>query len=231
MFTRDNTGNWSQQAKLTARDAAEQDFFGSKVAVASDIAVISSAGDDDNGDASGSAYVFEVPNPNPDPDADGVRDPDDNCPTVPNPDQIDSNGDGFGDACVDPSVSFPSNATVHPTVIAGFGTTVDQGAVIDEDVVLGNMVGISRNTTIGPGTTIGDHVEIAQGTVILDGVSIGDFTTIGRNSVLCTNAQVGASVNMEREVVIEIDGVVSDGQLVSAEATVTGPGGSCLPLP
>lgn len=40
-----------------------------------------------------------VINAAPDTDGDGLWDPVDNCPTVPNPDQTDSDGEGLGDAC------------------------------------------------------------------------------------------------------------------------------------
>jgi hypothetical protein len=36
--------------------------------------------------------------PEEDSDHDGVQDSTDNCPTVPNPDQSDADGDGIGDA-------------------------------------------------------------------------------------------------------------------------------------
>ena len=53
------TGNsWSQQAKLTANDAAAHDYFGVSVSISSDTAVIGADGDDDAGDSSGSAYIF-----------------------------------------------------------------------------------------------------------------------------------------------------------------------------
>lgn len=41
----------------------------------------------------------EEDNPLPDTDNDGIVDEDDNCPLVSNPDQLDSDGDGVGDAC------------------------------------------------------------------------------------------------------------------------------------
>ena len=48
----------------------------------------------------GYVYAMAVPfDPALDRDADGYADVDDNCPNVPNEDQIDSDGDGIGDAC------------------------------------------------------------------------------------------------------------------------------------
>jgi thrombospondin type 3 repeat protein len=43
-------------------------------------------------------FMFTATTP-PDRDSDGVPDANDNCPTIPNPDQRDSNRDGKGDAC------------------------------------------------------------------------------------------------------------------------------------
>jgi len=57
VFTR-SSSIWSQQAKLTASDAAAGDEFGRSVAISGNYAIISSHEDDDGGPGSGSAYVF-----------------------------------------------------------------------------------------------------------------------------------------------------------------------------
>lgn len=57
VFTRSGT-TWSQQAKLTSGDAAAGDLFGVRVALSGDTALIGARFDDDNGEDSGSAYVF-----------------------------------------------------------------------------------------------------------------------------------------------------------------------------
>ena len=51
-------GTWSEQAKLLASDGDTRDWFGSSVAVDGDTAIVGAHGDDDNGEDSGSAYVF-----------------------------------------------------------------------------------------------------------------------------------------------------------------------------
>jgi hypothetical protein len=59
VFVRDvTTGTWTEQAKLTASDAAGGDKFGYSVSVSGDTVLIGAYWDDDAGFQSGSAYVF-----------------------------------------------------------------------------------------------------------------------------------------------------------------------------
>jgi hypothetical protein len=55
VFVRDATGSWSQQAKLTATDAAAGDEFGCSVAVSRGVALVGARSDDN---VTGSAYIF-----------------------------------------------------------------------------------------------------------------------------------------------------------------------------
>ena len=53
-----NGSTWVQQAKLLANDGAPGDLFGESVSVSGNTAVIGAIQDDDNGENSGSAYIF-----------------------------------------------------------------------------------------------------------------------------------------------------------------------------
>jgi hypothetical protein len=57
VFTRSGT-TWSQQAKLTASDAAEYDYFGDAGAIAGDTVVVGASENHENSVFYGSAYVF-----------------------------------------------------------------------------------------------------------------------------------------------------------------------------
>ncbi|MCX6665785.1 MAG: PKD domain-containing protein, partial [Euryarchaeota archaeon] len=57
VFTRTGT-TWTQQAKLLPSDGAPGDWFGGRVSLFDDTALIGAAWDDDNGYNSGSAYIF-----------------------------------------------------------------------------------------------------------------------------------------------------------------------------
>jgi len=58
IFKRDGA-TWTQQAKLTASDAATGSHFGRSVFINADYAIIGSPCDDDRGEHSGSAYIFK----------------------------------------------------------------------------------------------------------------------------------------------------------------------------
>ena len=57
IFKRDGTA-WTQQAKLLASDGYSEDYFGVNVSIDGEYAIVGSSGDDDNGESSGSAYIF-----------------------------------------------------------------------------------------------------------------------------------------------------------------------------
>lgn len=57
VFTRTGT-TWTQQQKLLASDGAAEDVFGNLISLDGDTALIGAMWDDDNGDSSGSVYVF-----------------------------------------------------------------------------------------------------------------------------------------------------------------------------
>ena len=50
--------NWNEEAKLTPSDPAANNLFGNSVAISGDVALIGDYRDDDNGNSSGSAYVY-----------------------------------------------------------------------------------------------------------------------------------------------------------------------------
>ncbi len=73
-----------------------------------------------------------------DPDGDGIPLVSDNCPAVPNPDQMDSNGDGLGDAC-----SMTTSATV--SVSGRVSDSVGRG-IRGVSIILADPDGQTRQT-------------------------------------------------------------------------------------
>jgi hypothetical protein len=59
LFKRDGT-SWSEQKKLIASDSVASDIFGRSVAIDGNHALVGAPHDDDNGDDSGSAYVYDI---------------------------------------------------------------------------------------------------------------------------------------------------------------------------
>jgi FG-GAP repeat len=92
-----NGNSWQVRNKFTATDSAHHDQFGVSVAMSGETILVGATYADLPGaQDAGAAYIFQLVN---DQDCDSVLDTADNCPTRPNPDQADSDGDGRGDAC------------------------------------------------------------------------------------------------------------------------------------
>ena len=185
------------------------------------------------GERFGAGYLSIV-----DPDHDGVVNDIDNCPTITNLDQSDANGDGFGDACVSPTVFIPSTADIGANPIIGSGTVINSGvslganATIGANVILNKLVRGGTNLTIGDGTkidqgtqigenvSIGSNVIIGKNVVIGSDVEIGHFTTIGTDSSVGSNARIGNNVRLGVSVAVAAGAVVPNGARVGARKSV-----------
>ena len=203
MSSRRAAGVWTEQVKLLASDGASGDAFGYSVGLDGDMTLIGAVSD---GNVAGSAYIFGLVM---DTDSDGIPDDVDNCPTVANADQADSDTDRFGDACVPPGTISPG-ASVGTNPIIGAGTSIKAGVSIGDNANIGSAVQVNKDSQIGDEVTIGDNVTlsknlqvgndvtieanvvIAKDVVIDDGVFIGQATIIDKGSHICTDASIGA---------------------------------------
>jgi hypothetical protein len=60
IYRRDSNDNWNQEQKITASDGAADDYFGCRVAISGEVAIVGASGDDDGEKTnSGATYVFE----------------------------------------------------------------------------------------------------------------------------------------------------------------------------
>lgn len=62
IFEKGNDGLWVESQKLTASDGAAQDAFGISVAISGVNVAVGADKNDDNGESTGSAYIFEMDN-------------------------------------------------------------------------------------------------------------------------------------------------------------------------
>lgn len=137
----------------------------------------------------------------PDSDGDGIIDPNDNCVRVPNPDQLDSDGDGHGDACVPPDL-------------------LASGAVLGQGAIVGEGSRLDRQVTVGANATIGADVRIRSFAEIGDGLVAGDDTRIDRFARLGDRVQLGSEVRIRDAARLGDDVILGDDSRVGVLARI-----------
>lgn len=164
--------------------------------------------------------VGDVASPSNDLDGDGVEDALDNCPSVANADQLDANGDGYGDACVSVTGFISDAASVGPGLILGELTRIIGAVQAGENLSVGD-----RSWVVGP-NLLGDGVSVGTRSLLSPGVAIGDDTTIGDLVLVSPNVDIGSRVAIEDRVVvlpranIGSDVTIGGGVLISAFAVI-----------
>ncbi len=122
-----NGSTWTQQAKLTASDAAASDNFGVSVSVSGDVAVVGTIGDDcAAGLNCGSVYVYAIADCN----ANGIADKCEIAACTGDPACADCNANSIPDGC---ETDCNSNAVADECDIrAGVSRDADANGIPDE---------------------------------------------------------------------------------------------------
>lgn len=161
----------------------------------------------------------------PDEDGDGVIDPNDNCVRVPNADQLDTDGDGHGDACVPPNL-LASGATLGQGAIVGEGSRIDRQATVGEDATIGADVRIRSFAEIGDGLVAGDDTRIDRFARLGDRVQLGsdvrirDAARVGDDVILGDRSRIGVLARIGDRVITGNDTVIAHFVELGADVTL-----------
>jgi len=177
--------------------------MGRALGVSADGTTIVGAGYNPDGNYEGWLAILPLP----DIDGDGYVDWLDNCPTVAN-DQTDTNGDGFGDACVDSSVDIPEGADWDATSTLGSDSLVSKDVQVAGGGHFGDNQTFNKLTVVEENVTSGDNVTYNQGSTIGAGCVIGNNVTIGRNATLEPGCKIGDNVVLEADVTVRANAFV-----------------------
>lgn len=170
-------------------------------------------------------------------DSDGILDSSDNCPGAANPGQADANSDGYGDACVHPTVRIPTHSSVNHFVLIERNALIERGVTTAENVSIGTSARLDYYVNLGTSVSIGDFsrlgrsvrvgndsivgsdVEIERSAVVLDHVQIDTRARIAQGAVICSRATIGTAARLGRYALIQSDAVIPAGAVVPGRAT------------
>jgi acetyltransferase-like isoleucine patch superfamily enzyme len=142
-----------------------------------------------------------------------------------------------------------SDARIGANLSHGTGVVVEPGAVIGDDVMLGNHVTVCAGTRVGDGVVVsdfailgrrpklsarstakagdltdlvvGDGCAIGSHTVLMAGTTIGARTIVGDNAGVRERCRIGGDVVVGRGVTVENDTVIGDRTKLQSGAYIT----------
>ena len=197
--------DWTLRARIIASAAQQFDAFGWGQALDGERLIVGAPGN------FGSAYIYDL---NVDSDWDGVPDSIDNCPALPNSDQTDANGDGFGDACVSVDIVLPDDVDV------GTGVTIEEGSEIGSDVVIEDNVAIEEGVQLEEGAQVGSGTNLDEGVTIEEGSAVGSDTQISEGVTIEEGVVIGDGVIIAEKVIIREQAVIEDFVTIGEEAEI-----------
>jgi UDP-3-O-[3-hydroxymyristoyl] glucosamine N-acyltransferase len=165
-------------------------------------------------------------------DQDGIGNGNDNCPTISNAEQTDTNGDGYGDDCVSPDVVIPFTSHFGANPIIGRGSTIRTGVTVGDDANLGQHVLLDRFVHAGHGfsaedfvsvgrrATLGDDVSIGFATRIEGPVTIGSSVVIGDQVLIRRNVVVGGGARIDALVIVFAGARIGEGATIEMGASI-----------
>lgn len=140
-----------------------------------------------------------------DTDDDGINDADDNCPSVPNPDQTDTDGDGIGDACPSSELSIGLTASPNPVVT---GSNVTYAITV-------------TNEGTGPASTFTVTDELPAETSFVSCAATGGGLCSGSgNSRTVTFDSLAAGASATVTLVAQVNCEVRDGMVFGNTAII-----------
>lgn len=85
---------------------------------------------------------------------------------------------------------------VHPTVVLGRGTTLDDGAIVNAGVVIAYDTHVGKHTTINLSSTVGHDCVVGDFSTIAPGVNVTGHVVIGERCEVQTNATIAPKIRI-----------------------------------